>query len=415
MLPHALGAILMLAAAAQDPSPAARVDAVFKEYDSATSPGCAVAVFQGDKILYQRAYGMANLDHDVRLSTSSVFHVASVSKQFTAAAILLLAQDGKLGLDDDIRKHVPELPDFGATITIRQLANHTSGIRDQWDLLGLAGWRYSRDLITDDDVLELLAQAEGSELPAGHAPPVFEQRLYAAGGDREPRQRQVLPRIHDRADFRAARHDQHAFPRRLQRDRQEPGIRLCAVRADVPSQHHELRYGRRDQPADDRRGHGEVVRELRHAARWAATTLARRPAGSRRAEGRYAASTTPSASPTGRIEARRPSATVAPTRAIAPTSSASRIHASASRRCATSPPRIPPSSRAASRKSFCRTARSRPSSSRSPTRVPKFRCRKNSLPDTPASTGTRPTASSGRLSSTPPGGSRPCSAPGASR
>ena len=167
MLLHALGALLMVTMAGQDATPAARVDAVFKEYDSSSSPGCAVAVFQDDKILYKRAYGMANLDHDVRLSTSSVFHVASVSKQFTAAAILLLAQDGKLGLDDDIRRHVPELPDFGTTITIRQLANHTSGIRDQWDLLGLAGWRYSRDLITDDDVLELLARQKALNFPPG--------------------------------------------------------------------------------------------------------------------------------------------------------------------------------------------------------------------------------------------------------
>jgi CubicO group peptidase (beta-lactamase class C family) len=157
----------ILALQAQDVPPAARVDAVFKEYDSATSPGCAVAVFQDDKILYKRAYGMANLDHDVKLSTSSVFHVASVSKQFTAAAILLLAQDGKLTLDDDIRKHLPELPDFGTRITIRQLANHTSGIRDQWDLLGLAGWRYSRDLITDDDVLELLARQKDLNFTPG--------------------------------------------------------------------------------------------------------------------------------------------------------------------------------------------------------------------------------------------------------
>src|SRR5688572_16331685 len=158
---------LMLALSVQDAPPAARVDAVFKEYDSATSPGCAVAVYQDDKILYKRAYGMANLDHDVPLTTSTVFHVASVSKQFTATAILLLAQDGKLSLDDDIRKHLPELPDFGRTITIRQLANHTSGIRDQWDLLGLAGWRYSRDLITDDDVLELLTRQKGLNFVPG--------------------------------------------------------------------------------------------------------------------------------------------------------------------------------------------------------------------------------------------------------
>ena len=158
---------LLLTPSPQELPPAERVDAVFKEYDSAASPGCAVAVFQDDKILFKRAYGMANLDHDVRLSTSSVFHVASVSKQFTAAAILLLAADGKLSLDDDIRKYLPELPDFGSKITIRQLANHTSGIRDQWDLLGLAGWRYSRDLITDDDVLELLARQKDLNFAPG--------------------------------------------------------------------------------------------------------------------------------------------------------------------------------------------------------------------------------------------------------
>jgi CubicO group peptidase (beta-lactamase class C family) len=164
---HMLFPALLLAPWLQDVPPAARVDAVFKEYDSATSPGCAVAVYQDGKILYKRAYGMANLDHDVRLSTSSVFHVASVSKQFTAAAILLLAQDGKLALDDDIRKYLPEVPDFGTKITIRHLANHTSGIRDQWDLLGLAGWRYSRDLITDEDVLELLARQKDLNFPPG--------------------------------------------------------------------------------------------------------------------------------------------------------------------------------------------------------------------------------------------------------
>src|SRR5687768_1857068 len=131
----------------------ARVDEVFKEFSRPGSPGCAVGVYQDDRILLSRAYGMANLDHDIPLTPSSVFHVASVSKQFTATAILLLAQDGKLSLDDEVRTHVPELPDFGRRITIRNLIHHTSGIRDQWALLGLAGWRYSRDLITDDDVL----------------------------------------------------------------------------------------------------------------------------------------------------------------------------------------------------------------------------------------------------------------------
>ena len=155
---------------------AARVDEIFKEYSRPGSPGCAVGVYQDDKIALTRAYGMANLDHDISLTPSSVFHVASVSKQFTAAAILLLAQDGKLSLDDEVRKHVPELPDFGKPVTIRHLLNHTGGIRDQWTLLGLGGWRYSRDLITDADVLSLLSKQKELNFAPG------ERHLYSNSG-----------------------------------------------------------------------------------------------------------------------------------------------------------------------------------------------------------------------------------------
>ena len=154
----------------------AQVDEIFKEFAAPGSPGCAVGAYQGDRIVHRGAYGMANLDHDVRLTPSSVFHVASVSKQFTAAAILLLAADGKLSLEDDVRKFVPELPDFKERITLRQLAHHTSGIRDQWDLLGLAGWRYSRDLISDDDVLQMLAKQKDLNFPPG------ERHLYSNSG-----------------------------------------------------------------------------------------------------------------------------------------------------------------------------------------------------------------------------------------
>jgi len=137
---------------------AARVDKLFERIDKPTSPGCALALVRDGRVVYTRGYGMANLDHDIVITPSTVFHVASVSKQFTAAAILLLARDGKLSLDDDVRKHVPELPNFGPTITIRHLIHHTSGLRDQWELLILAGWRYSLDLITDDDVLQVMAR-----------------------------------------------------------------------------------------------------------------------------------------------------------------------------------------------------------------------------------------------------------------
>ncbi len=135
-----------------------QVDQVFAKWDSTTSPGCALSVMKDGQIIYKRGYGMADLDHDIPITSETVFHVASISKQFTAAAILLLAQEGKLSLDDDVRKYITELPDFGTPITIRHLIYHTSGLRDQWELLGLAGWRYSLDLITDDDVLELMSR-----------------------------------------------------------------------------------------------------------------------------------------------------------------------------------------------------------------------------------------------------------------
>ena len=177
MMSHLLAAVVALLSFAQTPPDRqARVDEIFKEFAVAGSPGCTVAVYQDGTTVLSRAYGMANLDHDVPLSPTSIFHVASVSKQFTAAAILLLVQDGKLTLDDDIRKHVPELPDLGKRITVRHLIHHTSGIRDQWSLLGLAGWRYSNDLITDDDVLAVLSRQKDLNFPPG------EQHLYSNSG-----------------------------------------------------------------------------------------------------------------------------------------------------------------------------------------------------------------------------------------
>jgi CubicO group peptidase (beta-lactamase class C family) len=133
-----------------------RVDKVFQKWDRTDSPGCALSVMKDGRIVYKHGYGMADLDHNVTITPSTVFHVASMSKQFTAASILLLEQQGKLSLDDDVRKYIPELPNFGSLITIRQLIYHTSGLRDQWDLLDLAGWRYSLDLITDDDIMSVI-------------------------------------------------------------------------------------------------------------------------------------------------------------------------------------------------------------------------------------------------------------------
>ena len=135
-----------------------RVDKLFEKWNRTDSPGCALSVMKDGHVIYKHGYGMANLDHNVTITPSTVFHVASMSKQFAAASIVLLAQQGKLSLDDDIRKHIPELPDFGSRITIRHLIHHTSGLRDQWNLLELAGWRYSLDLITDEDVMSVVTR-----------------------------------------------------------------------------------------------------------------------------------------------------------------------------------------------------------------------------------------------------------------
>jgi CubicO group peptidase (beta-lactamase class C family) len=158
------------------PDQAAQVDKVFEKFDHTDSPGCALGVYKDGQILYKHGYGMANLNDDVTITPETVFHVASMSKQFTAASILILAQQGKLSLDDDVHKYIPELQDFGTPVTLRQMMHHTSGLRDQWSLLELAGWRYSQDLITDDDVMSVVVRQKALNFKPG------ERYLYSNTG-----------------------------------------------------------------------------------------------------------------------------------------------------------------------------------------------------------------------------------------
>ena len=151
-------ALAVVTLARQRATPEQRLDLIFEPWSARGAPGCAVAVMRGGDLLLAKGYGDANLEYDVPITPSSVFHVASVSKQFTAMAVALLAADGRVSWDDDIRRYVPELPDFGDTITLRHLAHHTSGIRDQWSLLQMAGWRWGGDVITQGDVLDLLSR-----------------------------------------------------------------------------------------------------------------------------------------------------------------------------------------------------------------------------------------------------------------
>jgi CubicO group peptidase (beta-lactamase class C family) len=153
----------------------AKVDELFARFDKPESPGCALAVIKDGRIAYQRGYGMSNLEYGIPISPSSIFHVASISKEFTAMAIVLLAQQGKLSLDDDIRKYVSEVPDFGDRITIRQLIHHTSGLRDQWSLLEMAGWRED-DVITEGDILNLISRQKALNFKPG------EEHVYSNTG-----------------------------------------------------------------------------------------------------------------------------------------------------------------------------------------------------------------------------------------
>jgi CubicO group peptidase (beta-lactamase class C family) len=157
------------------PSPGKTIDWILTRRVSADMPGLALAVVQDSRVVYKQGWGLASLDYRVSITPSTVFHVASVSKQFTAFAIELLAQQGKLSVDDDFRKYLPEMPDFGKTITLRHLLYHTSGLRDQWDLLVLAGWRMD-DVITQQDILAMLRrQQELNFLPG-------EEHLYCNSG-----------------------------------------------------------------------------------------------------------------------------------------------------------------------------------------------------------------------------------------
>lgn len=146
--------------AAQDSFPQnARVDSIFSRFNS-TTPGCALGVARDGVLVYARGFGMASLELGVPITSRTVFDIGSESKQITAAAIVLLAQQGKLSLDDDVRKFVPELPDYGQVISLRHLLHHISGLRDYLVLLRLAGAE-SESVIGESDILGILIRQRG--------------------------------------------------------------------------------------------------------------------------------------------------------------------------------------------------------------------------------------------------------------
>ena len=143
-----------------------KVDRVFADWNTTSSPGCALAVVKDGHIVYEHGYGMANLELNIAITPQSVFDIGSVSKQITAMAMLLLAQEHKLSLDDDVRKHLPEIPDYGSTISIRHMLHHTSGLRNYDDLFDLEGIPEA-DLTTDRDAMDLIVRQKGVNFKPG--------------------------------------------------------------------------------------------------------------------------------------------------------------------------------------------------------------------------------------------------------
>ncbi|HVS14239.1 MAG TPA: serine hydrolase domain-containing protein, partial [Thermoanaerobaculia bacterium] len=159
--------LFLLLASPQDgtaePIDADAIDAIFAVHDRADGPGCAVAVYRTGEPMLAKVYGLANLEHGVPITPRTAFDVGSISKQFTALAVLMLEAEGALSLDDDVRRFVPELPDDGAPLTLRDLLHHTSGLRGYPALEQLSGRRVE----TQEQLVELLARQRELNFPPG--------------------------------------------------------------------------------------------------------------------------------------------------------------------------------------------------------------------------------------------------------
>ena len=164
--------LLLLKPALAAESETARVDRIFAAFDKPDSPGCALGIVRDGDFIYRKGYGMGSLELNVPLNAQSVFYMGSVSKQFTAASVVLAAEQGLLSLDDDIRKHIPEVPDYGRPITLRQMLHHTSGFRDVLALLALSG-RSAADAHPTAEFLDLVARQKALNYPPG------EEYLYS--------------------------------------------------------------------------------------------------------------------------------------------------------------------------------------------------------------------------------------------
>ncbi|MDP9177049.1 MAG: beta-lactamase family protein [Gemmatimonadota bacterium] len=157
----------VLAQAQRPQSLVARVDSLFAPWNKSNSPGCILGVSQNGALVHERGYGMANLELGVAITPASVFHVASISKQFTAMSILLLAKRGQISLDDEVRRYITELPDYGTRLTVRHLLTHTSGLRSGFALRNDLAEPRDDDIDGDDSLVRILARQRALNFTPG--------------------------------------------------------------------------------------------------------------------------------------------------------------------------------------------------------------------------------------------------------
>jgi len=153
-------AIRIFSANAQEQiSQQTNIDNIFSKWDSPNSPGGTVAIIKDGELIFTKGYGMANLDYNIPNEPKTVFTIASTSKQFTAASIILLSEQGKLSLEDTLMKFYPNFPDYANEVTVQHLLNHTSGVRDYIILARLSGFT-AEDYYTNEIVEKLLTNQQ---------------------------------------------------------------------------------------------------------------------------------------------------------------------------------------------------------------------------------------------------------------
>jgi len=166
LLLFALLLFLHVAAQKKTDTLTTRIDAIFKNYNNKTGPGLAAGIVKDGKILFTKGYGLANLEYDIANTPATIFDIASISKQFTGLAISILVQEGKISLQDDVHKYLPEVPDFGKVITINHLIHHTSGLRDWPEGLNAAGWRWD-EVFSFQDILRMVKHQKELDFEPG--------------------------------------------------------------------------------------------------------------------------------------------------------------------------------------------------------------------------------------------------------